>query len=136
MTRAQGENIAWYVGFAFAGALVATGLKLAVVLPGDAPIPWRDLAGLFLLTFFGALTTTGGAMTRPKAGHEVQSALVDSVGHTTATTVLVDTAAAQIAGTQMTPFTPAQVRQIAEAMHEPVANDLEARMRETPAEGL
>jgi hypothetical protein len=135
MTRAQIENIAWYVAFALAGALVTTGLKLAAVLPGEAPIPWRELAGLFLLTFFGALTATGGAMTRPKYGHEEIASLADSVGHPTATSALESAAVTQVTGIPPE-LSNEQVQQIVAALHQPVAEDLERRMKAQPAESL
>jgi hypothetical protein len=94
------------------------------------PIDWGQVAMVALLALLASYINA----TRPKAGHAEQAALIDAVGHTTATTVLTDTAAAQISGTQMTPFSAEQVRQIVDALHEPVSNELEARMQATPAE--
>jgi hypothetical protein len=91
------------------------------------PIDWGQVLVIALMAALAAYV----ASTRPKAGHEEQAALIDSVGHATATTVLTDTVAAQVAGTQMTPFTAEQVQQLVSALHAPVSDELEARMRET-----
>jgi hypothetical protein len=132
MTEQAVRNIGVYVATALLPPIAdAVYQYLSMRMVAGTPIDWGQLTMITLVSAIGAYITA----TRPKAGHEVQSELIDSVGHTTATTVLADTAAAQIAGVQMTPFTPAQIRQIAEAMHEPVANDLEARMKTTAVAG-
>jgi hypothetical protein len=124
------RNIAVYAATALLPPLAdAIYQYLSTRMVTGTPVDWGQLVMIAMVSVIGAYI----ASTRPKAGHETQSELIDSVGHATATTVLADTAAAQVAGTQMTPFTPAQVRQIAEAMHEPVANDLVARMKTTSA---
>jgi hypothetical protein len=66
----QLKNIAWYVAYAVAGALVATGVQFGVVLVGDDPILWRPLAATFVTTLFGALATAAGSATRPRTGSE------------------------------------------------------------------
>lgn len=135
MTDLQARVYAQYALAALVGALLATGLLLGTTLSGTGAIEWRPLAAVFVSTFFGTLATTVGASFLPKSSHIEQSALIDAVGHTAATTVLADTVAAQIAGTQMTPFTPTQVRQVAAAMHGPVVDDLEQRMKAATPDG-
>lgn len=90
-------------------------------------IDWSQVAIVALL----ALLSSYVASTRPKAGHAEISELADSAGHAAAKTALTETVAAQIAGVASTPFTPAQVAQLVDALHEPVATDLEARMKAT-----
>jgi hypothetical protein len=125
------RNIAVYIATALLPPLAdAIYQYLSTRMVTGTLVDWGQLVMIAMVSVIGAYI----ASTRPKAGHETIAELADSVGHSAATTVLADTAAAQVAGTQMTPFTPAQVRQIVEAMHEPVANDLVARMKAQPAQ--
>jgi hypothetical protein len=132
MTNLQAKVYAQYALAALVGALLATGLLLGNVLSGTGAIEWRPLAAVFVSTFFGTLATTVGASFLPKNGHAEIAALADSAGHAAATTALADTVAAQIAGVASTPFTAEQVQQIVAALHAPVADDLEQRMKAAP----
>lgn len=77
MTNDQLKNIGWYVLYAVAGAVVATGGQLGVILSGTGEILWRPLAATFTVALFGSLTTAIGAATLARVGGEQTAAEVD-----------------------------------------------------------
>jgi hypothetical protein len=79
MRNEQVKNILYYVLFALAGAVVTTGLQLAVVLAGTDPILIRPLAATFLSSFFGALSTAYASSYRPRLGSEHLSRQVNTL---------------------------------------------------------
>jgi hypothetical protein len=70
VTPDQLKNVAWYVAYAAAGALVATGVQFGVVLVGTGDIEWRPLAATFVTALFGALATAFGTSTLTRVGSE------------------------------------------------------------------
>jgi hypothetical protein len=79
MTNAQLETLGRYAVMALLGAAIAAGLKLGAELPGSAPIEWREIASVFVLSFCGTLSTAVGASTLTRPGSEGIKAQVDAL---------------------------------------------------------
>lgn len=126
MTNAQLSTLARYALYALIGAAIAAGLKLGAELPGAAPIEWREIASVFVLSFCGTLSTAVGTSTLVRPGSEGVASQVDSLRsegvHRDDMVVLArDDAATAVAGL----LTPDQTRQ--------VADELERRMKASAA---
>lgn len=124
MTTAVNNRLS-YAGLVVLNLVI--GALLVQIGNGSVPISkdWQWVVPILLALLNGV------AMFLPRVGHEDVAQLVDSVGHANATAALQDTAVAQATGTQVQVFTPEQIAQLAEALHAPVAADLEQRMRTT-----
>lgn len=79
MTEAQIKNVAWYVAYALAGALVATGLQFAAALNAPGDIEWRPLAATFSTSLFAALASALGASRLTRLGSEPIAQQVDDL---------------------------------------------------------
>jgi formate hydrogenlyase subunit 4 len=66
--NAETRNLFSYALYALLGALVATGLQLAVALSGTEDILVRPLLATFTASFFGALSTAIGSSFLPRSG--------------------------------------------------------------------
>lgn len=139
MTRAQLVNVAWYVAYAFVGALVATGLQLAQVLAGDGDILWRPLAATFTTTLFGALATALGASRLTRLGSEqiagqVNALKAEGVPRSQMVVLSQDDAAAALAAPR--PLLPAEmVPQIVAALKAEMVRDPDGSRPYPPAGG-
>lgn len=97
MTDAQVKNVAWYVVIAIAGAVMAAGLQLGVMLSGPGDILIRPLLATFVTTLFGTLATAAGTSFRPRVDRSDLNKLVSTVGPMQAKAALEVEAARQVA---------------------------------------
>jgi hypothetical protein len=119
LTPAQVRNILWYVAIAIAGAIMAAGLQLGVMLSGPGDILYRPLAATFVTTLFGTLATAAGASFRPRVDRSDISHLVSRIGPEQAKAALEDEAVRQaVGGDSEQPLSAAQVDQIASRLLE------------------